>query len=218
MTYTNIPATSTPARNFPVDTISGNEFPRGKQVLGGEGVATEWLAGNGAAANGARVAMADEDRSLLGLTNSSAAADETATTGINGLLKGIFARLRGNLSTQLVAGTANIGDVDVLTVPTVASTTREYDIVNGARVAFTSTSTAATALPTLGASREVRLCASARCWIKWGTSGVSAAAAEAASFPVEANSPEVIRIPSSATHYRVIRDSADGNLTLTPAV
>lgn len=116
----------------------------------------------------------------------------------------------------LPAGTNNIGDVDVLTVPTTATTTREYSLSNAIRVAFTSTSTTEAALPTLGASREVRLCASQRCWIKWGTTGLSAAAAEAASFPVEANSPEVIRIPSGATHYRVIRDTADGNLHMAP--
>ena len=65
MTYFDIPATSTPAENFKGDKIGGSIFSRIKPVLGGEDVATEWLAGNGAAANGARVALSTEDQALL---------------------------------------------------------------------------------------------------------------------------------------------------------
>ena len=54
MTYFDIPATSTPAESFKGDKIGGSIFSRMKPVLGGEDVATEWLAGNGAASGGAR--------------------------------------------------------------------------------------------------------------------------------------------------------------------
>ena len=103
-----------------------------------------------------------------------------------------------------------------VSVPTAATTTRTYSLANAIRKAFTATSTAEEALPTLGATREVRFAASARCWMKWGATGLSAAAPEAASFVLEANSPEVVAIPAGATHFRVIRDTADGSVLMTP--
>jgi hypothetical protein len=120
------------------------------------------------------------------------------------------------VGAALPAGGNNIGDVDVLTVPLTSTTTRGYSLANALRVAFTATSTTEAALPTMGASREIRFAPSARCWVKWGATGLTAAAPEAASFVLEANSPEVLQIPAGATHFRVVRDSADGNLLLTP--
>lgn len=247
------------------------------------------------AAGSRPVALSDEDLAALGPVNSAPAADETAATGINGLLKGILARLRNTLSVSISGTpTVNIGNTPNVTItggtvsaeftdtaifgpvdetapasdtassgmngrlqriaqrltslialvpsslgaktsansfavvlasdqaalsvtpPTTATSTREYSLANAIRVSFTSTSTTEATLPTLGASREIRFAASARCWVKWGATGLTAAAAEAASFVIEANSPEVVRIPSGATHYRVIRDTADGNLLMTP--
>lgn len=193
---------ATMAQSIPV-TIASNQSAL--SLTGTVGL----LVGGSSAAGGSgavststlRITQASEDQALIGATNSAAAADETTITGLNGVLKGIFARLRGTLTVA----------------PTIlGTTTREYSLANGLRTAFTSTSTAAAGLPALGTSREVRLAASARCWVVWGSSGVAAAAPESTSFVVEANTPEVIRIPSGATHFRVVRDSADGFLLMTP--
>lgn len=88
----------------------------------------------------------------------------------------------------------------------------------GTRQAVGATSTAATALPALGPSRRLRVMASTRCWLRFGTSGVGAAAADGNSIPFAPDAPEVVVVPSAATHFRVIRDSADGFVTLTPTV
>lgn len=100
--------------------------------------------------------------------------------------------------------------------PTSMQTTRLYNFGAAVYAAFAATSSAAVALPALGDSREVRLNPSARCWIRFGTSGVTAAAAGAASFPVEPGVAEVIPVPADATHFRVIRDTVDGNLHMLP--
>ncbi len=166
--------------------------------------------GGSAAAGGAgavsattlRITQANEDQALIGATNSSAAADETAVTGLNGLLKGIFARLRGNLSVS----------------PTVLGTSsRSYAIANGVRQAFTSTASAEFSFPALGASREVRIAASARCWIRWGTAGsVADPSPSGTCLVIEANAPEVVQIPAGVNAWKVIRDTADGNILMTP--
>jgi len=200
MTYSNIPATSTPARNFPVDTISTEDFPRSKTVLGTEGTATEWHAGNGAAANGARVAMSDEDRTLLGLTNATAAADETANTGLNGLLKGIFARLRGTLT---VAPTA------------FGQTTRAYDYANGQTVTAGATSSASTAIT----ASEVCLhnAGTVRVYVRTGAA-TPVATVNGQSLPLEPGEKLHIRITSGHL-VAAIRDGAsDAAIRILPVL
>ncbi len=93
------------------------------------------------------------------------------------------------------------------------ATTRQY--AAGTRVAVATASSAATALPTLGETREVRVLANTRCWVRFGTGGVAASVA-ATSIPFPADCPEVIEVPADATHFAVIRDTADGFVTLTP--
>lgn len=88
----------------------------------------------------------------------------------------------------------------------------------GLRQAVGASSTAAVTLPTLGASRRLRVMANTRCWLRFGMSGVGAAAADGDSIPFAPDSPEVVKVPAGATHFRVIRDSADGFVTLTPTV
>lgn len=197
MTYSNIPATSTPARNFPVDTISGEDFPRSKTVLGTEGAATEWLAGSGSDANGARVAMSTEDRALLGLTNASAAADETANTGLNGLLKGIFARLRATLTVA----------------PTVlGQSTRAYSYAAGQRL---TTSGAGQVRSTAITATEVLLHPSIRGFIRVGDSAVVATVG-AGSIPLAADEKFHLQI-TSGQFVSFIRDGGtDGSLTIMP--
>lgn len=107
----------------------------------------------------------------------------------------------------------------------VASTTREYAPASGYRaaVAATATTIALSGNVTLSASREVRVHATTACWLRFATAGTGQDAAVPASgsattggMPIEANQPEVIRIPASCTHLSVIRDSADGTITFTP--
>jgi hypothetical protein len=93
------------------------------------------------------------------------------------------------------------------------TTTRQY--AAGTRLAVATASSAATALPVLGATREVRVLANTRCWLRFGTGGVAASVA-ATSIPFPADAPEVVIVPADATHFAVIRDTADGFVTLTP--
>lgn len=156
----------------------------------------------------------------IGTPGDAAAADESSTAGMIALLKGalrelieVSAALSGTLTAS---GSFTLsGGVDVETVPTVGETTREYALANSVLAAFTATSTAAATLPTLGASREVRLQATQPCWLVWGASGVGAASAAAGSILVGAYSAEVVRIPAGATHFRVIRAADDGSLLIT---
>lgn len=94
------------------------------------------------------------------------------------------------------------------------ATTRQYADGVGTRAAVGAAS-AATALPVLGETREVRITATVACWIRFGTSGVAASVA-GSSIPFPASAPEVVIVPVGATHFAVIRDSADGFVTLTP--
>jgi hypothetical protein len=95
--------------------------------------------------------------------------------------------------------------------------TRAYDTASSLRQAFTSTSSAAVALPTLGASREVMFHASSagRCFIRFGASDVIAASVAAGQLALEAGERFHMRIPAGVTHFRVIRDTTDGHLNVT---
>jgi len=97
-------------------------------------------------------------------------------------------------------------------------TTREYVFANQTRTAIGSTSSAAVALGTLGLSREVMLHATSRCFILFGASDVGAATAAAGHLILEAGERFVTRMPVGVTHFRVIRDSADGHLDVTPVL
>jgi hypothetical protein len=97
--------------------------------------------------------------------------------------------------------------------------TRAYNFAQATRTAIASASSAAVAIGTLGASREVMLVSSARCFIKWGEAGIAAAAAsdlDVLALPADAMFH--LRIPAGVTHFRVIRDTADGFLRVTPVV
>lgn len=97
-----------------------------------------------------------------------------------------------------------------------AQTVAEYGA--GVRQAVGASSSNAVLLPTLGPSRRVRVMANTRCWLRFGASGVAAAEVAGNSIPFAPDSPEVVQVPVGATHFRVIRDSADGFVTLTPTV
>lgn len=97
-------------------------------------------------------------------------------------------------------------------------TTREYVFASQTRTAIGATSSAAVALGTLGLSREVMLHATSRCFILFGASDVAAASAAAGHLILEAGERFITRMPTSVTHFRVIRDSADGHLDVTPVL
>ena len=96
----------------------------------------------------------------------------------------------------------------------IGNNTRQYDWINSQRTAIGSTTSAAVELPTLGASREVMFHSSSRCFVRMGTSTVIAATVAAGQMVLEAGERFHIRIPAGTTHYRVIRDTADGFLNV----
>ena len=96
--------------------------------------------------------------------------------------------------------------------------TRTYDWAGNSRTAVATASTAAAALPTLSASRELMAHASTRCFVRFGASDVGAASAAAGHLVLEAGERFHFRVATGNTHFRVIRDTADGFLTLTAVV
>jgi hypothetical protein len=102
---------------------------------------------------------------------------------------------------------------------TAASGTRAYNFAQATRTAVGATSSAAVAIGTLSASREVMLVASTRCFIRFGTSTVTAAnATDAALLALPADAMFHMRLPSGVTHYTVIRDTADGFVRIVPVL
>ena len=96
--------------------------------------------------------------------------------------------------------------------------TRAFNWANNVREAFTTSSTAAIALPTLGTSRELRIHTSVRAFIRFGASDVSPATVAAGQMISPADAPDVIRIPTGQTHVRVIGETASGSISLTAVV
>jgi hypothetical protein len=100
-----------------------------------------------------------------------------------------------------------------------AAGTRAYNFAQATRTAVGATSSAAVAIGTLSASREVMLVASTRCFIRFGTSSVAAAnATDAALLALPADAMFHMRLPSGVTHYTVIRDTADGFVRIVPVL
>ena len=96
--------------------------------------------------------------------------------------------------------------------------TRAFNWANNVREAFTTSSTAAIALPTLGTSRELRIHTSVRAFIRFGASDVSPATVAAGQMISPADVPDVIRIPTGQTHVRVIGETASGSISLTAVI
>lgn len=93
-------------------------------------------------------------------------------------------------------------------VQTVARTTRLYDVANGIRPAVAAT-TGNSALPPLGATREIYIHPSVRTFFRTGTSGVTAAVA-AGHHVVEAGEKFHWEVPAGHTHIAVIGDGGTG--------
>jgi hypothetical protein len=95
--------------------------------------------------------------------------------------------------------------------------TREYNFAQGTRTVVTTTSSAAIAIGTLGASRELMLIASTRCFVRFGTSAVTAAlATDVNVLALPADAMFHLRVPAGVTHFTVIRDTAEGFIRTIP--
>lgn len=105
-------------------------------------------------------------------------------------------------------------------VPTTDSKggTRQYDFSGNVWQAVTSTSTTAVVLPTLYASREVMAHSSERCFVRFGDSSVSAATVAGGQLILEPGERFHLRLAAGVTHFRAIRDTTDGNLSITAVV
>ena len=119
-------------------------------------------------------------------------------------------------------GAGGLTDTELRAAP-VATTdtrngTRQYDFAGNVRQTVTGTSTAAVALPTLYASREVMVHASERCVIRLGGSDVDAATVAAGQLIVEPGERFHFRVAVGETHFRAIRDTTDGFLSITAVV
>jgi hypothetical protein len=113
------------------------------------------------------------------------------------------------------------GGGDTASSPTDAygSGTRQYNLAAATRTAIATTSSAAVAIGTLGASREILLIPSTRCFVRFGASDVAASSAtDAAVLPLPADTQFTLRVPIGVTHFTVIRSTADGFLHCIPVV
>ena len=93
------------------------------------------------------------------------------------------------------------------------SGTREHNVAALSRQAVGSAS-ARVALPALGASREIYVMSSSRCFFQTGDGTVVAAAGT--SHPLAVDERFYLRVPAGHTHIAFIRDTADGFITICP--
>jgi hypothetical protein len=133
----------------------------------------------------------------------------------------ILTRLDTPLPLPIGASTDDMLDViyqallATLTVKDVQGGTRYYDVPGNVYTAFGAASTAAIALPTLGASNEVMFHATERCFISLGDAGVAAAQVGAGHLIVGAGERFHMRVTAGDTHFRVIQHEDAGVLTIT---
>jgi len=184
---------------FATDELAGVHWPYAKLAFGVDGAAVVV-----ADSAGARLPV------QIGGTLPAFAA--TPTVALDAPTLAALENTIVTIGGTLPAGTNNIGDVDVLTVPAVASTTRAYDFAAGQRL---TTSGAGAQRSTAVTAAEVLLHASVRGFIRVGDSGVNAAVA-AGSIPLAADEKFHLRI-SSGQFISFIRDGAtDGSLSIVP--
>lgn len=130
----------------------------------------------------------------LGATNSAPAANESVTTGLNGVMKGVLATLRAWLPFS--------------------SGTRAYDYAAGQRL---TTAGAGQVRSAAVAATEVLLHASVRGFFRVGDAAV-AASVGAGSIPLAADEKFHVRI-TSGQFISFVRDGAtDGSLSIVPVL
>lgn len=166
--------------------------------------------GDASSANQAlQIAQLEVINADLGAPDAPAATTDDGTFGIIPLLK----RLLGKLPALSGGGAMPVLST-VSPTDTIGNNTRQYDWATSLRIAIGSTTSVAVGLPVLGTSREVMFHASSRCFVRFGDSGITAATVAAGHMVLEAGERFHIRIPTGTTHYRVIRDTADGFLNV----
>jgi hypothetical protein len=132
-------------------------------------------------------------------TGAPSDAEATSNGSIIGILKRIRTLLGGALSvTPTITGRSFVALTDGAGV-------RQAVALNTARFN----------LPALNTNRGVRISTTTRCFIRFGNSSVNAVV-NGTSIPIEANAPEYLQVPAGATHFAVIRDLADGFISMHP--
>lgn len=122
--------------------------------------------------------------------------------------------LRGTSKVTAIVTETDLGSQGVASpIDAYGNGTREYGAPT--RQAVTGTS-ARIAIPTLGASRELVLVASTRCFFLTGNSTV--VAAPGTSYPLPVDNWLHLKVPAGHTHIAYIRDVADGNVTIFAVV
>lgn len=193
---------------------------KGRTVSTNDPLPVEVVSGSpGSPGGGGAVTVADGADVAQGATTQAAAP--AAGTGNYTLLQAAkrgllnWADLLGRIPA-LVSGRVPVEAIAVATDAN-GNGTREYNLAAATRTSVGATSSAAVAIGTLGSSRELMMVASTRCFVRFGNSGVAAAAAaDADVLPVPADAMFHLRVPAGVTHFRVIRDSVDGFLRTIP--
>jgi hypothetical protein len=203
---------------FATDEVGGAHYPYTKLVWGADNTATLVADANGArlpvVVGGSLPAFAATPTFDLS-AGSLAALENTTVSGTVELGATTLAALENTTVTvgaPLPAGTNNIGDVDVLSVPVTATTTRAYDYAAGQRI---TTAGAGQVRSAAVAATEVLLHPSVRGFFRVGDSAVAAGVA-AGSIPLAADEKFHLRI-TSGQFISFIRDGAtDGSLSIVP--
>ena len=128
----------------------------------------------------------------------------------------IIAKSRANETASITgSGTVNAVATAALTTADSLGGTREFNWENNVRETYTTTSTLAIALPTLGSRREARIHTSTAAFIKFGNSAVGAATIGQGNMKSPPEVPDVIKIPVGHTHFRIIGETAGGDISIT---
>ena len=131
----------------------------------------------------------------------------------------IIARSRANETASMAgSGTVNVVTTTALTTADSLGGTREFNWENNVRETYTTTSTLAIVLPTLGSRREARIHTSTAAFIKFGNSAVGAATVGQGNMKSPPEAPDVIKIPVGHTHFRIIGETTGGNVSITAVV
>ncbi|MEN9854963.1 MAG: hypothetical protein RLZZ157_89 [Pseudomonadota bacterium] len=109
-----------------------------------------------------------------------------------------------------------VDDIFPTTRANMNANVRGYNFTDEVRTAIGAASSAAVAIPPIGQSREIMLLASTRCYVRLGDAAVLPASSAAGQLILEAGERFHLRLKTTETHYTVIRDSADGTLSVTP--
>lgn len=151
-------------------------------------------------------------------TEATQLAVKAAVEGVNTKLAAALPLPTG-AATAALQTTALTNWTSLLnSIPTLMGT-REYNYAEGRRSAVGATASAFATIGTLNASREVMINASVRCFIKWGTAASTVPAiANVDLLPVEPGGLFHTRVPAGATHFSVIRDTADGFARIVPVL